>query len=127
MHDTIDSLDHVILRLQEETGWLSAVRVLTSLSCTQSITTHIYLPQVNQDLSELPLAYCGFCKRALGVFHFIACHEPNIARLYGENPYFLRALFNLIADRRCNIYVEAALVLEDVGRKVDQIHNKEYI
>ena len=71
---------------------------------------------MNQTLEELPFSYAAFCKRALGVFHFIACHEPNVARIYGENPYFLKALFTLIGERRCNIYVEAAMVLEDVGR-----------
>ena len=42
LHDCTDGLDNAICDLQEESGWLTAVRTLTSLSCTSAIACHIY-------------------------------------------------------------------------------------
>lgn len=42
LHECTDGLDNAICDLQEESGWLTAVRTLTSLSCTSAIACHIY-------------------------------------------------------------------------------------
>ena len=116
LYDAVDNLDRVILELQDEAGWLVAVRSLTSLTSTKSIVNHVYLPIVHGDVEQLPELFFGFAKRALGVFHFIACHNPSVAATFGDNRFFLKSLFTLLGKRTKNIYVEAALVLEDVGR-----------
>ncbi|CAG5098680.1 Oidioi.mRNA.OKI2018_I69.XSR.g15883.t1.cds [Oikopleura dioica] len=41
LYDAVDNLDRVILELQDEAGWLVAVRSLTSLTSTKSIVNHL--------------------------------------------------------------------------------------
>ena len=100
LNDCMNGLDDVICTLQEEAGWLTAVRTLTSLSATTAIASHIYKPVYLYKIGELPDSYFAFAKRALGVFHFITGHNSNIARHFGSNKHFLKALFDLIPERR---------------------------
>ena len=39
-------------------------------------------------------------------------------KVFGNNKDFLKSLFDLIPEKRSNVYVEAALVLENVSRAV---------
>ena len=62
LHECTDGLDNAICDLQEESGWLTAVRTLTSLSCTSAIACHIYKPVHYNGIEKLPEIYFAFAK-----------------------------------------------------------------
>ena len=67
-------------------------------------------PIHHKKTEELPDAYFMFAKRGLGVFHFITGHNPNIARHFGNNKDFLKALFSLIPEKRYEYCISYKIV-----------------
>ena len=112
LHECTDGLDNAICDLQEESGWLTAVRTLTSLSCTSAIACHIYKPVHYNGIEKLPEIYFAFAKASFHYRFFDYHHFTIISETY------LRELLVSCISLSVTIPESLRLVLTLVTKKV---------